>query len=197
MFYLYIKTHNKTGLKYLGKTKQDPYKYKGSGKYWLLHLNKHGNDVSTEVVGIYNTNSELAKAGLELSNKLDVVNSTEWANLKEEAGDGGAGPYNLESNKRVAALGGYARKNRSAWNKGKSTPRSSESIEKQRQTITGKKRGSYKNYNHEASSCAIIFRGKEYPSISAAKRDTGACYRTIKRLAQETSLHTEPRDQEP
>ena len=41
MIYLYIKTHNVTGLKYLGKTTQDPYKYKGSGKRWTNHINKH------------------------------------------------------------------------------------------------------------------------------------------------------------
>ena len=33
--YLYVKQHNKTGLKYFGKTtKKDPLKYKGSGLYW-------------------------------------------------------------------------------------------------------------------------------------------------------------------
>jgi hypothetical protein len=35
---LYVKTHNITGLKYFGKTTNDPFKYKGSGKYWLDHL---------------------------------------------------------------------------------------------------------------------------------------------------------------
>ena len=45
MFYLYLKTHNKTGLKYLGYTKNDPMKYKGSGKYWSNHIKIHGNDV--------------------------------------------------------------------------------------------------------------------------------------------------------
>jgi hypothetical protein len=190
--YLYIKTHNKTGLKYLGKTTQDPYTYKGSGKVWRHHLKKHGMDVTTEVVGIYNSNAELAEAGLALSKELNVVESKDWANLKEEAGDGGPGPYNLESNRRVAALGGYARKNRTAWNKGKSTPRTSESIEKQRQTITGKKRGPYKNYNHEASSCPVMFRGKEYPSISAARQDTGASFYTVKRHSRTVPPAQEP-----
>ena len=36
--YLYVKTHNKSGLKYLGKTIQNPFKYKGSGTYWLRHI---------------------------------------------------------------------------------------------------------------------------------------------------------------
>ena len=57
--YLYIKTHNITGLKYLGKTKQDPFKYKGSGKRWRYHIRKHGNDVTTEVIGVFETNEQL------------------------------------------------------------------------------------------------------------------------------------------
>jgi hypothetical protein len=42
--WLYVKVHNKTGLKYLGKTIQDPYKYGGSGVHWSSHVKKHGND---------------------------------------------------------------------------------------------------------------------------------------------------------
>jgi transposase len=51
LIYLYVKTHNKTGLKYLGKTtKLDPHKYSGSGKRWLRHLKKHGFDYTTEIL---------------------------------------------------------------------------------------------------------------------------------------------------
>ena len=45
--YLYIKTHNITGLKYFGKTTGDPYTYFGSGTKWLNHLNVYGKDVTT------------------------------------------------------------------------------------------------------------------------------------------------------
>lgn len=48
--YLYKKTHNQTGLQYLGKTSEDPIKYKGSGKDWLPHIKEHGNDVKTEII---------------------------------------------------------------------------------------------------------------------------------------------------
>ena len=51
MIYLYLKTHNTTGFKYLGCTiKEDPYKYKGSGKYWLKHLREHGNNFTTNIL---------------------------------------------------------------------------------------------------------------------------------------------------
>ena len=89
MIYLYIKTHNTTGLKYLGKTTQDPYKYKGSGKRWTNHINKHGNNVTTEVVGVFDTNEELRKFSEKLSESLDIVNSANWANLMPESGTGG------------------------------------------------------------------------------------------------------------
>lgn len=39
--YLYLKTHNKTGLKYLGKTVSvDPHLYQGSGTIWRRHIKK-------------------------------------------------------------------------------------------------------------------------------------------------------------
>lgn len=50
IIYLYLKTHNTTGLKYLGKTVKDPSTYKGSGLHWTRHLAKHGNDVNTEAI---------------------------------------------------------------------------------------------------------------------------------------------------
>ena len=58
--YLYIKTHNKTGLKYLGKTTaKDPHKYHGSGADWRTHLKEHGIDYTTEIVRECQTNKEL------------------------------------------------------------------------------------------------------------------------------------------
>lgn len=88
--YLYIKTHTITGLKYLGKTTQDPFKYNGSGKYWKLHLNKHGNEHDTEILMECQTNEEVSKWGLYYSELYNVVESPEWANLKLESGDGGS-----------------------------------------------------------------------------------------------------------
>jgi hypothetical protein len=36
IYYLYVKTHNITGLKYLGYTsRKNPHKYTGSGTRWL------------------------------------------------------------------------------------------------------------------------------------------------------------------
>ena len=89
IIYLYKKTHNKTGLQYLGKTVQDPFIYKGSGRRWGSHINKHGYDVTTEILRECQTNEEVRDWGLYYSNLWNVVKDRTWANLKEESGDGG------------------------------------------------------------------------------------------------------------
>lgn len=91
MVTLYIKTHNKTGLKYFGKTTQDPFKYKGSGIYWKRHIEKYGYDVNTEILGTFvNKSEELVEKALKFSKDNNIVKSKQWANLKPENGlDGG------------------------------------------------------------------------------------------------------------
>ena len=94
--YLYIKTHNKTGLKYLGKTIcTNPHKYPGSGVYWKHHLNLHGYDYSTEIIKECQSKEEIAYWGLYYSELWNIVNARDengkkiWANLRPENGDGG------------------------------------------------------------------------------------------------------------
>ena len=89
IIYLYKKTHKDTGLKYLGKTIKDPEKYKGSGKYWRRHLKIHGENVETVILKECLSKIELATWGKYYSKLWDIVNSPEWANLREESGDGG------------------------------------------------------------------------------------------------------------
>lgn len=94
IIYLYKKTHNQTGLKYLGQTKsKDPYKYKGSGKYWKNHINKHGYDVTTEILRECSSMKEISHWGKYYSKLWNVVLSDEWANLKPESGDHGWTPH--------------------------------------------------------------------------------------------------------
>ena len=96
IYYLYVKTHKKTGLKYLGKTTSKyPHTYKGSGRYWKSHINKHGYDVDTVILKECKTNEELKYWGVHYSNLWNVVDAVDennkkiWANLKLEEGDGG------------------------------------------------------------------------------------------------------------
>ena len=90
MISLYVKTHNKTGLNYLGKTTKDPLKYKGSGKWWKRHIEKHGNDVTTIVVSQFECEDECNNFALILSRDLNIVDSERWANLIVENGKDGA-----------------------------------------------------------------------------------------------------------
>ena len=88
-YYLYKKTHKTTNLKYLGFTKNNPYKYKGSGVRWLLHLAKHGYTVDTEILFETTDKHELENKGVYYSSIWNIVESNEWANMKPETGDGG------------------------------------------------------------------------------------------------------------
>lgn len=88
-YYLYVKTHEITGLKYLGQTRsKDPYKYAGSGQHWVNHLKKHGKFYKTEIIKKCSSNEEVAKWGKYYSDLWDVVKNKEWANLIPEMGGG-------------------------------------------------------------------------------------------------------------
>lgn len=126
--YLYIKTHNLTGLKYFGKTTNDPYNYYGSGKYWLAHLRKHGYDISTEIVGYYTNKDECVKVATTFSTENNIVlavtdnNKKIWANqIVENGTDGGAtgrtnyAPHSAESRAKMS----LTRKGSIPWNKGR------------------------------------------------------------------------------
>ena len=103
MIYLYIKTHNVTGLKYLGKTiNKDPHSYKGSGKVWKRHIKKHGYDVTTKILYATDNPEDFSKVSLHFSEKYDIVNSKEFANLIPETGDGGIPTWSKESRKKLS-----------------------------------------------------------------------------------------------
>jgi hypothetical protein len=89
--YLYIKQHSITGLKYFGKTTNDPYTYNGSGVYWNDHIKKHGKEhiVTLWVSNLFHDKS-IVDYALHFSEENNIVESKEWANQKPENGlDGG------------------------------------------------------------------------------------------------------------
>jgi hypothetical protein len=130
--YLYVKTHNKTGLKYLGKTTKDPYVYLGSGVDWKLHLKEHGEEHSTEIIQECRSNQELNGWGRYYSNLWNVANSTEWANRIPETGGGSCGPKaaqkisaKLKGRKKTPRTKEHT-ENQSAASRGIPKPRSKE-----------------------------------------------------------------------
>lgn len=88
----------KTGLKYFGKTtSQDIKNYRGSGKYWIRHLNKH----NVEPIHLWNSDwyydTSISRFALKFSRLNKISTNNEWANLKEENGlDGGWDYVNIE-----------------------------------------------------------------------------------------------------
>ena len=95
IYYLMIKTHKKTGLRYLCQTKQKNYKkYSGSGKDWKLHLKEHGRQFDTEVLVQTTVWDELTYWGRYYSSLYHVIGAMDdfgnkiWANKTIESGGG-------------------------------------------------------------------------------------------------------------
>ncbi len=91
----YIKTHSVTKLKYFGTHRGEDsdlmecHRYKGSGKRWVNHINKHGyKDVYTQVVAQFQVEDldSIVKYGVDFSKSEQIVESSEWANLIDENG---------------------------------------------------------------------------------------------------------------
>lgn len=154
MKYLYVKTHNKTGLKYLGYTsKENIYEYMGSGKRWIRHIKKHGYDVTTDILLATEDSTEIKETGIFFSILWNVVESEKWANLMVETGTGGDNSKNIDYKRLVETK----KKNGKTWvqteesNKKRSLAhtgkkRSSESV---RKTIDGKRKNNTLNHSEE------------------------------------------------
>lgn len=78
---LYVKQHNVTGLKYFGATIRDPYAYQGSGIQWIKHCRKHGFDISTIEVFVFEVQAEAERFAIQFSRDNNIVRSNQWANL--------------------------------------------------------------------------------------------------------------------
>ena len=92
-FYLYVKQHKITGLKYFGMTAtKDPYAYQGSGKHWRRHLRVHGKDIETIQVWEFDSIELCEQFALQFSEKNNIVESKDWANLRPENGKDGKAP---------------------------------------------------------------------------------------------------------
>lgn len=211
--YLYVKTHNITGLKYLGKTINDPYKYKGSGTHWVRHLKKYGEDVTTEVLLETDDKELLKEKGIYYSNLWNVVKSKEWANIVIEQGDGGDTSKSLNhiismKNKDVSGQKNsfYGKHHSeetkliiSKKNKGrlKGKKQSSEHIEKRK--CSGDKNGMYgktpwnkgqtglqKQSTNQLlkKSKPLIFENKIYISLNEAEKTTGISSYKISKKCQ-------------
>jgi hypothetical protein len=200
--YLYIKTHA-TGLKYLGKTVGDPYKYKGSGTHWLRHLNKHGEEHTTEILFETDDKELFKEKALYYSNLYNVVESKEWANIVPEQGDGGNTSMSPAYQSHIAS-GNFLYGEKNGFYGKKHTEETKRMIgEKTKIANTGKVRNGEQRQRYSENnsrywagkktwnagktgvqrkrtpeemasfSKAVTYEGVEYPSINAASRATG------------------------
>lgn len=133
IYYLMIKTHNITGLKYLCQTsKQDPFTYCGSGKDWRIHLNKFGYTVRTEILAKCFSKEELNVQGRYYSNLYKVTTAVDdygcriWANRIPETGGGGPPSDKTKEKLRNSQLGKPKK------------PRTKEHTENQAATLRGR-----------------------------------------------------------
>ena len=164
MFYLYVKTHNTTGLKYLGQTSSsDPYRYKGSGKRWVNHLRKHGADFTTHILLQTDDLSELRETGLFFSRLFSIVESDEWANLKLEEGDGGWPPSALLTAKKPEARERAVQTRKSRYSNEQISCKISEGLRKNERV----KSGLFKGKTHTQET--IERMKKPRPHFSGAK----------------------------
>jgi len=169
---LYIATHNKTGLKYFGKTtchftQEDLQKhYHGSGTYWKNHLRKHGDDVTMEIHGIHEID-EVKEIALKFSEDNNIVESELWANLIKEDGIDGVSAGTEPWNK------GYVGK-QEAWNKGlksdKASPLKGIKVgpmsDEQKKKISDGKKLEYKNKVHHSKGVPSWNKGIKMPTIT-------------------------------
>lgn len=111
IIYLYIKHCNCCGLKYFGKTtNRNPFKYSGSGVYWKRHIKE--KSISTEDIWGFDNQEAYTDFALRFSKENNIVDSSDWANLRDENGLDGApigntnnlGNKHSEETKRVMSV---------------------------------------------------------------------------------------------
>jgi hypothetical protein len=162
--YLYVKTHA-TGLKYLGKTIRDPYKYKGSGTHWLRHLRKYGEEHTTEILLETDDKELLKEKALYYSNLYNVVESKEWANIVPEQGDGGDTSMSPAYQESMKTRDRYGEKNPFYGKK-----HTEEYKRKMRETKIGQGLGIAKNHGDKIKA---FWEGKDHANKGATPWNKG------------------------
>ena len=106
IYYLMVKTHNTTGLKYLCQTKKkNPQKYLGSGKYWINHLAYYGKNIRTDIIlettdkNLLNDTGRYYSILWIITTSMDDFGNRIWANAIAETGGGpGRAGYHIGEN---------------------------------------------------------------------------------------------------
>ena len=104
----YILENNTSGKKYIGQTRQNMNKYRGSGKYWKTHCAAHGGQTTENITVLFNkifessVNAAAFLADFEKNNpNYWMKANNEWANLVPETIDDSP-LYNAEIARKAA-----------------------------------------------------------------------------------------------
>jgi hypothetical protein len=101
--HLYIKEHTVTGMRYLGQTRKNPLKYRGSGLDWIKHRKEHGDHIRTIYWEAFTDYELMRELALFMSEFFDVVKSPNWANRIPENGSQGGGEVSDERREKMRA----------------------------------------------------------------------------------------------
>lgn len=190
LIYLYVK-ESPVGLKYLGQTTENPYKYRGSGKWWKRHLRFHNlipSDIKTTILLETYFREEIKTWGLYYSTLWNIVEDVNWANLIPETGEHSTlgykhTPENIEKIRK--------------FNTGKT-----QSEESKRKSSAGIKRHIeiYGKTEKQIQSVINVWKGKKLPKyiIHAAKdasaipvinKESGIVYDSVSEAANSINMY--------
>lgn len=181
--YIYVK-QSPLGLLYLGKTEQDPFKYKGSGKEWKQHLIE--NNISSDQIKTYILHKTDCREDLELicriySDLFNVAKSDKWANMKKEIGDGGTDKGHLKGIKKPE----FSIRMSGAGNPRYNKPFTKETIEKMRLAQKGKRLGSLSPSAVKVNQYTLDGQFiKTWNSIIEAERALGVIHQHISKVCK-------------
>ncbi len=167
LIYLYLK-ESPLGLKYLGKTIKEPFKYSGSGIRWLNHLKSHKIktcELKTTILFSSYKIEEIKEKGLYYSELWNIVNSKEFANLTPESGEGTWGyKYSEETLKKMRGrkVSKETREKLRLANLGK--PNKKAALKNSKKVIN-KQTGEVFNSIQEAAKSVSIPRGTLYTQL--------------------------------
>lgn len=184
------------GLNYLGMTtKENIFTYKGSGKYWKLHLKKHNvkiEEIKTILLFETDNQEELKEKGVFYSKLYNVVESDEWANLIFETGEGISGNKLSEEHKKkisLATMGRQLSKESIQKIVDKNTGRKNSDESKAKMSKAAIKRGGIKHTEETKLKISKNKTGKPKVGVGVIDLETGIFWSSIREVAKIYNLN--------
>jgi hypothetical protein len=181
--YIYVK-QSPLGLLYLGKTEQNPFLYKGSGKAWKKHLTD--NNIDRGKIKTFILHKTIDRRDLELicriySDLFNVAKSDKWANMKKEIGDGGTDKGHLKGVKKP----NHSKRMSGSGNPRYGKPFSIQTINKMKEVKKNKRLGSFSPHAVKVDQYSLGGQFiKRWNSIIEAERYLGVSHQHISKVCK-------------